>query len=118
MQRVHQDFWIYHQCAMNENTQKYGMFIKTFGYTISHDSITRFLSTNHFGNKSLWTSVKPLVRERENDNACLVFISLSLKNNTLMKTRLRGFWSASKIVGQNILTYLFKNYWVQLGTLK
>ena len=41
--------------------------------TISHDSITRFLSNNHFDSKSLWTSVKPLVREHENINACLVF---------------------------------------------
>ena len=41
--------------------------------TVSHDSITRFLSTNHFDSKSLWTSVKPLVREHENANACLVF---------------------------------------------
>ena len=41
--------------------------------TISHDSITRFLTTNHFDSKSLWTSVKSLVREQENVNACLVF---------------------------------------------
>ena len=42
-------------------------------HTISHDSITRFLTTNHFDSKSLWTSVKSLVREQENVNACLVF---------------------------------------------
>ena len=41
--------------------------------SVSHDSITRFLSTNRFDNKSLWTLVKPLVRGHENVNAYLVF---------------------------------------------
>jgi hypothetical protein len=40
---------------------------------ISHDSITRFLSSLGYDSKSLWQSVKPLVRAHESDDACLVF---------------------------------------------
>ncbi len=39
---------------------------------ISHDAVTRFLSSSYFDNKTLWQSVKPLVREHESDDACLV----------------------------------------------
>ena len=40
---------------------------------ISHDSITRFLTTSGYDSQSLWQSVKPLVRQHESENACLVF---------------------------------------------
>jgi hypothetical protein len=40
---------------------------------ISHDSITRFLNKNEFDSKALWQSVKPLVRQHEHMEACLVF---------------------------------------------
>jgi Transposase DDE domain len=40
---------------------------------ISHDSITRFLSKNEFNSKTLWQSVKPLIRQHENEKCCLVF---------------------------------------------
>jgi len=40
---------------------------------ISHDDVTRFLSGSNFDNKTLWQSVKPVVREHESDDACLVF---------------------------------------------
>jgi len=40
---------------------------------ISHDSITRFLNNSEFNNKTLWLSVKSIVREHEDENACLVF---------------------------------------------
>lgn len=41
--------------------------------TIKHDSITRLLSNSDFDSKSLWVSVKPLVREHQNEKACLIF---------------------------------------------
>ena len=41
--------------------------------TISHDSVSRFLARSDFTSKSLWQSVKPLVRSHENADACLVF---------------------------------------------
>ena len=40
---------------------------------ISHDKITRLLSKNSFNSKDLWSEVKPLVREFENDEASLIF---------------------------------------------
>jgi hypothetical protein len=40
---------------------------------ISHDKITRLLSMNEFNSKSLWNEVKPLVREYESEDACLIF---------------------------------------------
>ena len=39
---------------------------------ISHDKITRFLSSEFFDEKYLWRKVKKLVRAFENEDACLV----------------------------------------------
>ena len=41
--------------------------------TIKHDSITRLLSNSSFDSKTLWVSIKPLVREHQNEDACLIF---------------------------------------------
>lgn len=41
--------------------------------SISHDSITRFLSQNQFDSKALWQSVKPLIRQHESSDGCLIF---------------------------------------------
>jgi hypothetical protein len=40
---------------------------------ISHDQITRFLSKHEFTSKELWKKVKPIVREVESDDGCLIF---------------------------------------------
>ena len=40
---------------------------------VSHDSITRFLSSRDHTSKDLWKNVKPLVRQHENEDACLIF---------------------------------------------
>ena len=39
---------------------------------ISHDKITRFLSTKARTSKDLWQFIKPLIREIEADDACLI----------------------------------------------
>jgi len=41
--------------------------------SIKHDSITRLLSGSDFAAKTLWKTVKPLVREHQNEFACLIF---------------------------------------------
>lgn len=41
--------------------------------SIQHDSITRFLSGSNFTSKDLWTSVKPLVRQHQHTDGCLIF---------------------------------------------
>jgi hypothetical protein len=40
---------------------------------ISHDAITRFLSGEEMNGKTLWLKIKKLVREYENEEACLIF---------------------------------------------
>jgi nuclear transport factor 2 (NTF2) superfamily protein len=40
---------------------------------LSHDQITRFLSSLQSGSKELWKTVKSLVRTHEKANACLIF---------------------------------------------
>jgi hypothetical protein len=40
---------------------------------ISHDKITRTLSGHEYCSKDLWHEVKPLVREHESEDACLIF---------------------------------------------
>ena len=41
--------------------------------TIKHDSITRLLSNLSLDSRTLLVSVKPLVREHQNENASLIF---------------------------------------------
>jgi len=41
--------------------------------SVSHDKITRMLSGQADCSKSLWKEVKPLVREHESEDACLIF---------------------------------------------
>ena len=40
---------------------------------VSHDSITRLLTENKFSSKDLWHSVKPLVRQHQTEEGCLIF---------------------------------------------
>lgn len=41
--------------------------------SIKHDRITRLLANSDFNGKTLWQAVKPLVREHQSENACLIF---------------------------------------------
>jgi len=40
---------------------------------ISHDQMTRHLSARPYTSKDLWVDVKPVVRQIERDDACLIF---------------------------------------------
>ncbi|MDQ1340933.1 MAG: hypothetical protein QG567_2091 [Campylobacterota bacterium] len=40
---------------------------------VSHDQITRYLSGELFNSKQLWKKVKPVVREIQSDDACIIF---------------------------------------------
>lgn len=42
------------------------------GQVISHDSITRFLSEEEFGDAHLWRTVKPHLRKVENEDGVLI----------------------------------------------
>jgi len=39
----------------------------------SHDQVTRMLANSDLTGKELWLNVKPLVRQHESDDACLIF---------------------------------------------
>jgi hypothetical protein len=40
---------------------------------IGHDQFTRLLAQSEFNGKTLWQAVKPLVREHQSEDACLIF---------------------------------------------
>lgn len=40
---------------------------------IGHDQFTRLLANSDFNGKTLWQAVKPLVREHQSEDACLIF---------------------------------------------
>lgn len=46
---------------------------KVLDGAVSHDQITRLLTENEFNSMDLWQSVKPLVRQHQTQEACLVF---------------------------------------------
>jgi len=58
--------------SSNSQTSATG-FSSVLDGEISHDKITRFLKNSQFDNKSLWLSVKSLIREHETEDACLIF---------------------------------------------
>ena len=39
---------------------------------ISHDKVTRFLSERRYTGKDLWLRVKPVIRQVENEEGCLI----------------------------------------------
>lgn len=41
--------------------------------SISHDSVSRFLNGKDYSSKDLWLSTKPMIREYECEDACLIF---------------------------------------------
>jgi hypothetical protein len=66
------DIYTDYQISSTGQTSAIGLSRMLDG-SISHDSITHFLSQNQFDSKALWQSVKPLVRQHESADACLVF---------------------------------------------
>ncbi len=78
---------------------------------ISHDSITRFLTISDYNSKSLWKSVKPLVREQENEDGCLIFDDCNIeKHYTDENDLICWHWDHSKqrsIKGINLLSAFY-----------
>lgn len=78
---------------------------------ISHDSVTRFLSATNYDSKLLWQKVKPLVRQHESEEACLVFDDTIIeKNHTDENELICWHWEHSKqrnIKGINLLSAFY-----------
>jgi hypothetical protein len=104
------DFYTDYLISSTSQTSATGLS-RLLDNTISHDSITRFLSDNHFDSKSLWTLVKPLVREHENHNACLVFDDCIIeKQYTDENSLICWHWDHAKgrsIKGINLLSAFY-----------
>lgn len=79
--------------------------------TLSHDSITRFLSNNNFSGKTLWQKVKPLVREYETEDACLVFDDTIVEKSRMSESSINCYhYDHSKgrtVKGINILNCFY-----------
>lgn len=78
---------------------------------LSHDSVSRFLSKNNFSSKDLWLNVKPLVREHESENACLIFDDIIIeKPYTDENEMMCWHWDHSKnrvVKGVNMLNAFY-----------
>lgn len=78
---------------------------------ISHDGITRFLSDSDFGSKTLWQKVKPLVRQYEKAEGCLIFDDTIIeKPYTDENDMISWHWDHSKrksVKGINLLNAFY-----------
>ncbi len=78
---------------------------------INHDKITRFLSNTNFTSKDIWLSVKPLVREHQTEDGCLIFDDTIIeKLYTDENDIICWHWDHSKgrnIKGINLLTAFY-----------
>ena len=85
----------------------------TLDNKISHDKVTRFLASNDFNSKQLWTLVKPTVRKIESEDGVLIFDdTISEKPYTDENKIVCWHFDHSKgrnIKGINILTGLYHN---------
>jgi len=81
---------------------------------VSHDSITRLLTENEFTSKDLWQSVKPLVRQHETEDGCLIFDD-SIIEKSYMDENALICWhfdhaSNKSVKGINLLTAFYHSH--------
>ena len=81
---------------------------------IKHDSVTRLLSNSDFSSKTLWQSVKPLVRKHQAEDACLIFDDVIIeKAHTDENDLICWHWDHSKrrnVKGINILNAFYHTW--------
>ena len=80
---------------------------------ISHDKITRFLSTETLDDKMLWKKVKKLVRAYEEENACLIFDDTIIEKPYMDENEIICWHYDSKegkaVKGINLLTAFYNS---------
>ena len=64
---IYSDFLIYQLSSASATSLS-----RALDYKISHDKITRFLNSEELASPKLWAVVKPLVRERQDENGVLI----------------------------------------------
>ncbi len=81
---------------------------------IKHDSVTRLLSNSDFSSKTLWQTVKPLVRKHQAEDACLIFDDFIIeKAHTDENDLICWHWDHSKkrnIKGINVLNAFYHTW--------
>ena len=84
---------------------------ETIDRLFSHDQITRFLSSEEMDSKTLWTKVKPVVREIETEEGVLIFDdTIQAKEYRKENDMICYHWDHSKgrnIKGVNLLNCLY-----------
>ena len=64
---IYSDFLIYQLSSASATSLS-----RALDYKISHDKITRFLNSDELSSKKLWTLVKPVVREQQDEEGVLI----------------------------------------------
>jgi hypothetical protein len=81
---------------------------------IKHDSVTRLLSNSDFTSKTLWQTVKPLVRLHQAEDACLIFDDVIIeKAHTDENDLICWHWDHSKkrnVKGINVLNAFYHTW--------
>ncbi len=81
---------------------------------IKHDSVTRLLSNSDFSSKTLWQTIKPLVRKHQAEDACLIFDDVIIeKAYTDENDLICWHWDHSKkrnVKGINILNAFYHSW--------
>lgn len=98
-------------------------FSKLVENKMSHDVITDLLNSKEKGSKELWKIVKPLVRQEETENACIVFDDTLLEKPHSEENALVNFHydhtDGTMKKGINIISCLYhSNKPVEINTLK
>ncbi|MDR1287539.1 MAG: transposase [Treponema sp.] len=79
--------------------------------TVSHDKITRFLSDHDMDEKTLWKKIKRVVREYENDGACLIFDDTIIEKEYMDENEIICWYYDHKrgqtVKGINLLTAFY-----------
>jgi len=80
---------------------------------LSHDKITRFLSSGSFTEKTLWKKVKRLVRAFEEDDACLIFDDTVVEKPCMDENEIIGWHFSPKegkpVKGINLLSAFYSS---------
>lgn len=86
---------------------------------VKHDSVTRLLSNSDFSSKTLWQTVKPMVRKHQAEEACLIFDDFIIeKADTDENDLICRHWDHSKkrnIKGINVLNAFYHTWKVGMS---
>ena len=91
---------------------------KALSGDITHDKVTRFLSTEEFDSKKLWKLVKPVVREQEREEAVII-VDDTIEQKPHTKESELVCWhhdhkSNRAVKGINLVNYIYSTGYVNI----